>query len=252
MHRLPSKLTLSAALLTIASLLACTSATEPSEPTAVDAAPPAATDGGALGEPTAGKAKGRKGKAGKGGKGGKRPPAASGACPEGVIASPSWPGEWPSPVVDVTKPVAVSVRTEPCGKATLTCTVPVGIYHPWSKIESEYLTVRGIDRYEVIKAATIGERPVAVGDIVEVVQYFGEGFCGYRIAGAEAEDSCPEILDGSPLKQIPGPTVAEVELFSVSCDGKTGWVEATDALLALPEVRPGTTPDWGSVGPGTE
>lgn len=236
-------LTISTASITLVSLLACTSTadTEIPAPTPVVTAPETPPPPG-----------GRKGKAGKHGKRGKATPGASKECPQGVVASPSWPGEYPGPVVDVVSPVEVKARPAPCATATLSCTLPKGIYHPWSEVASDYLTVRSVDQYTVAKAATIGGKAVAIGDIVEVVQYLGEGFCSYRIAGADAEDSCPDLLEGAPLTAVAGAKIPEVELFSIPCGTATGWVEATDALLALPEVRPGSTPEWGTVAPGTE
>lgn len=189
------------------------------------------------------------GKHGKRGRGGSRPDAAG--CPEGVVAAPSWPGEWPSPVVDVVKPVTVQVRAEPCSRPSFDCEVPVGIYHPWSHGEGEYVTVRAIVRYEVLQDTDTDELHVKKGDTVEVFQYFGEGYCGYRVAGREITASCPDML-GEAMKKLDGREMPDKQLFSVSCGAKTGWVEASDALLALPEVRPGTTPEYGEVGPGTE
>ena len=223
--------------------LACTGGTSSAEiPT--PAAPSAAVPAAEAEKP----ADARAGKAGKRSRSGKRPSAAG--CPADVVAAPSWPGEWPSPVVDVVKPVTVQVRAEPCARPSFDCEVPAGIWHPWSEVESEYVTVRAIVRYEVTENTDVDELHVKVGDIVEVVQSFGEGYCAYRVAGKDLTAPCPEML-GEAMKKLPGREMPDKQLFSVSCGGKTGWVEASEALLALPEVRPGTTPEYGEVGPGT-
>lgn len=188
-------------------------------------------------------------KAGKAGKRGK--PADATGCPEGVIAAPGWPGEWPSPVVDVVKAVTLKVRAEPCSRPSLDCEVPAGIYHPWSDIVAEYVTVRSIDKYTVNKTLDVDELHCKAGQTIEVTQEFGEGYCGYRVAGKDVTAPCPEML-GDALTRVPGPEREDKELFSVSCGAKTGWVEANDALLALPGIRPGSTPEYGKVGPGSD
>jgi hypothetical protein len=222
--------------------LACTGTAEvPTETPAVEApAPEAAPEAAPAGKGKRGKGKGKVGK------------VAPGECPEGQVAAPSWPGEYPGPVVDVVKPFKAQALGAPCGKALPECEVQPGLYHPWSEVEAEYVTVRGLDRYKATKACAIEGVSVAAGDIVEVYQYFGEGFCGYRVAGKELSDSCPDLLEGQPLEAIPGPEVKERQLFSVKCGARTGWVEANEALFALPEVREGTIVEYGVVGPGKD
>ena len=186
---------------------------------------------------------------GKAGELGERPDVTG--CPDRIIAAPSWPGEWPGPVIDVEKPVTVQARAEPCSSTSFDCTVPAGIYHPWSDIEAKYVTVRALDQWRVVKNIDEYELDVGAGDIIEVYQYFGEGYCGYRVAGKEVTELCPGEL-GDALEEIERPQVPERQLFSVACGSRTGWVEVNEALLALPEVREGTTPEYGKVGPGTE
>jgi hypothetical protein len=222
--------------------LACTGTAE--VPTETPEVQPPAPEPAPAAEP-AGKAKRGKGK-------GKIGKVAPGECPEGIVAAPSWPGEYPGPVVDVVKPVKVAAFGAPCGKPLLDCEVPKGLYHPWSELEAEYVTVRALERYKAKTACTIEGTSVAVGDIVEVYQYFGEGYCGYRVAGKELADACPDLLEGTPLEQIPGPEVADRQMFSVKCGAKTGWVEASQALFDLPEVREGTIVEYGVVGPGKD
>jgi hypothetical protein len=218
--------------------LACTGTAE--VPTAdLPAGTPAevpAAEAPAAEAPAAGKAKRGKGK----GKRGKLTPA---ECPEGIVAAPSWPGEYPGPVVDVVRPVRVEALGAPCGRPLPECEVPAGLYHPWSELEAEYVTVRALERYKAVKALTIEGASVAVGDIVEVYQYFGEGFCGYRVANRELEDSL-EKMDGADVK--------DKQMFSVKCGARMGWVEASTALFELPEVREGTIVEYGVVGPGKE
>src|SRR5690242_183983 len=130
-----TKLTLLAGLV-LALGLACgdTPATDaPATDTPATDAP--ATDGA---EAPVGKAKSKAGK------------RRAAECPEGVVAAPSWPGEYPGPIVDVTKAVKVKASAEPCGQATLDCELPAGLYHPWSDTDgdTDYVTVRSIERWK--------------------------------------------------------------------------------------------------------
>jgi hypothetical protein len=189
-------------------------------------------------------------KGGKGAKGGKRPDAAG--CPEGVVAAPSWPGEYPGPVVDVVKAVSVQVRAEPCSRPSFDCSVPAGLYHPWSEVPSDYVTVRSITKWKLTKDVDVDELHAKTGDIVEVYQVFGEGYCGYVVAGKEVTAPCPELLGESLTRVEGGRDIPDKQMFSVTCGGRTGWVEENDALFALPEVREGTIPEYGTVGPGKD
>ena len=134
---------------------------------------------------------------------GKRKAKAGGGCPEGVVVNPGWEGEYPGPVVDVTKAATVSARAEPCQRAAAQqCTVPAGLYHPWSEVEAAYRTVRGVDRYEVLKDTRIGEIEVSAGTEGSVVAYLAEGYCTFDVGGRKAEAMCPGVADDETFREL--------------------------------------------------
>lgn len=172
---------------------------------------------------------------------------ARGACPQGVVTNLGWEGEYPSPVVEVTKPVSLKASADPCADPTMDCAVPAGLYHPWSQVEVDYATVRSVEKYRAKHDTTVGETAVKSGEEVTVTQYLSEGYCIVEVAGKDGEAECPLDAD---FEKLPGREVPTRQLIEFSCGGTSkGWVDAAE-LMKAPGVQEGKVVEWGTVGPG--
>jgi hypothetical protein len=182
-------------------------------------------------------------------------PTGGGLCGEGMEASHAWQGEYPGPVVHVMQSARLPFRADPCGAIQGECTVPVGLYHPWAEGGLGFVTVRPVVRYRVTKSFTSDDGAAfSEGDILEVVVYFGEGFCGMRLNGEPTDGYCPEMLSEEAFEKLnpEAENIPDVQLFQTRCaEGGEGWIEVGTALAA-PGVEEGVITGYGSVGPGTE
>ena len=190
-------------------------------------------------------------------------PTAALPCPEGIIDSVGWEGEYPGPVVQVLQPVTVPARSSACEREpSLRCTLAPGLYHPWSTDFPgvvDYHTVRAIERFEVLQPIAMpddveGAPLLPVGTIVEVLLYLGEGLCSVRVGGVESPSSCPEMIDdigGKPVfRHLPGDQVGARQLFAFSClEGGRAWIEVDVPLLAREEIVEGAITGYGEIGP---
>lgn len=175
-------------------------------------------------------------------------------CPDGVAQTASWPGEWPGPVVYLKAPVELPGRTTPCApEPDLKCLVPAGLYHPWARSDLDYQTVLAVERWKALAPIQLEETPIAAGTIVEIQQYQGEGYCEYVVGGQRFSDECPALRNGDVpvLEQVGQPVDFPArEVFEVSCgNGGKAWIEASDAIFAVPGVERGEFTEWGEVGP---
>jgi len=188
------------------------------------------------------------------------PAPAAPRCPEGVHAAPLWQGEYPGPVVNVTKEFTTPARAAACdGEPKGPCTVAVGIYHPWANTAARFATLRPIDKFRLNGPWTaqtdIGKTlSLTAGDEVEITAYYGEGYCGYRAGGSEFAAMCPDMLttaDDKPLfEAVSAIEFADIQVLGVDCrEGHAGWIDVNDALFALAEVEEGEVIEYGSVGP---
>ncbi|MBX2798909.1 MAG: hypothetical protein KTR31_14630 [Myxococcales bacterium] len=173
-------------------------------------------------------------------------------CPPGVALAPGWPGEYPEPVVEIVRPITTPGRTQACDpQSTTPCTLPAGLYHPWAKTQAHYATLRAVERYEVATAHTLGSESVTPGTVVEMLQYIGEGFCLFAIGDRHTQADCPDQIEKrSPgtLKALAGVERAPENWFRVQCtEGHSGWIHASEALLAIEGVRRGKTTGYGEV-----
>jgi hypothetical protein len=170
-------------------------------------------------------------------------------CPDGSHVFMAWEGEYPGPVVSVASKVQLLGRGEPCQEtASIACTVPIGLYHPWGDQGAGFATIRGVDRFNATKDRKLWDGEVAAGDQVEVIGYFGEGFCLYRAGGKEIQGECPGMIPDDGLVEVPTPDVTEIQAFQVKCDnGVQAWIDVDDALWAIDGVNQGAITGYGEV-----
>lgn len=198
-----------------------------------------------------------------------QPPKGAGeaGCPAGMFVGDGWQGEYPGPILDIRASVQVRAFREVCDpQPTLACTVPPGLYHPWSKTtESRFATLRAITTYKALsdfELDAVDDQPAPsfpAGTLVEILYYYGEGICQWRIAGKTYDNACPEQMVGegeAPLfeEQKPAtPPPEDRQFFLVKCpDGSDAWVEVDEALMSAPGVKEGQVLEYGEVGPAAD
>ena len=188
------------------------------------------------------------------------------AAPAGMFVGDGWQGEYPGPILDIRSPVQVRAFQDVCDPApSLDCAVPPGLYHPWSKTtQSRFRTLRSITIYKALadfSMDAVEGQPAAsfpAGTTVEILYYYGEGICQWRIAGKTYDNACPEQLVGegeTPRfeEQKPAsPPPEDRQFFLVHCAGGDAWVEVTEALMSAPGVREGQVLSYGEVGPAAD
>lgn len=184
-----------------------------------------------------------------------RTSSSSDRCPDGVEVRNFWVGEYPEPVIHVSRTVTVAARVTPCDRdPTRTCTVSSGVYHPWSRGPARFATIGAIERFRVLRATTVGEISVVAGEVVEVPGYLSEGMCEWRIRGETVSESCPDQLadsTGRLFEAVPTvtPGFSDTQLLGLSCtDGSEAWIDVR-ALSTVPGVRQGKVLGYGEVGP---
>ncbi len=175
--------------------------------------------------------------------------AAGERCPDGSFVFMAWEGEYPSPVVSVIREAQLMGRGEPCQEtASIACSVPAGVYHPWGKDGLGFATIRGVDRYRATVDRKLWEGEVTAGSEVEVIGYFGEGFCQFRVHGKEMQGECPGMISDDGFVEIPTPEVTEIQAFQVPCsNGLKAWIDVDDTLWAAEGVQHGAITGYGEV-----
>jgi len=170
-------------------------------------------------------------------------------CPDGSSVFMNWEGEYPGPVVSVTREVQLMGRGEPCQEeASISCAVPSGLYHPWGDKGAGFATVRGVDRYRASVDRKLWDGEVTAGDEVEVIGYFGEGFCLFRVGGQEMQGECPGVGPDDGFVEIPTPEVTPIQAFQVRCNnGVKAWIDVGDALFETEGVQRGAITGYGEV-----
>ncbi len=179
-----------------------------------------------------------------------------------------WSGEYPQPVVQVISTVTLNAVSDVCVPGErFSCSVPAGLYHPWSELEYGYVTVRGSYLYVAVAPFTVtvyeDEREVDVpypaGTRVEVPTYLSEGLCRFWLPDRRLdEELCPEswttasgesIFTALPAAKAP----TGGQYFRALCaEGRSGWIRADESLFEHAEVIEGELRGWGAVGPATE
>lgn len=179
---------------------------------------------------------------------------AAGVCPAGASVESGWQGEYPEPILHVQQRVTVTAASEPCGAPSFECTVPEGLYHPWSTVtEAQFRTAKIPQVYRATQPvqawADSGEVTLPTGTEITIVLYMGEGQCVAEVGGARHELTCPGVAEGDGMVLLSGEAAPDVQLLGVTCaEGRTGWVVDT-ALLSQPGVAEGQILGYGEVGP---
>lgn len=179
-------------------------------------------------------------------------PAAS-ACPEGVNVAQFWPGEYPSPVVQVTEKLTLMGRAHACGPLERKCTVAPGLYHPWSVDDPAlgYVSVSAVERWKAVQDTELSDDegqpiPVDAGAIIIMESYLAEGYCSLRAGELVFSDECPQP---PAFEQLPSADYPGEQLILAACvEGYEALLPVAD-LLSKPEVQEGQILGWGEVGP---
>ncbi len=202
-----------------------------------------------------------------GGAVGTAPPAATASsahaarCPSGVDLAELWPGEYPSPVVEVVRPAVIQGRAAPCDEAaTLTCTIAPGLYHPWSQAKAEYATLTLVQRFRALEPWSEEVEPgrvvrIAAGEVFEIPTYLSEGYCRWRFHGQEFAAYCPDNggeEDAARFEELPSaaPGFEDRQVMRVDCrEGRKAWIDVDASLWSVPGIREGDIVGYGEVGP---
>jgi hypothetical protein len=177
-------------------------------------------------------------------------------CPEGTYNHNDWPGEYPTPVVQVDQTVRVMVRRSPCDEtATLKCRVEPGLYHPWAQGADPkgYATVAPTERYllrtEMRYSEGEGEKTLPKGTEVELLSALAEGQCLMKALGRTFSAHCVPNQAPETYTLLPSrfPESWAHQYVRVACDGQPGWVLLDAEWDAQAGVRQGRVVKYGKV-----
>ncbi len=178
-------------------------------------------------------------------------------CGADVVINDWWPGEYPSPVIQVLAPVSLPARSDICdAEPTLSCRLSPGLIHPWVRDgDARFFSVQPVSRFELLQPTELytdaGPVTLPVGTVVEERGYMAEGMCRLRVEGRRYEGECPGNGDQEGRYRRIGSSDGTVRQFvGVPCDGvRLGWIEVTDGLAERPELTWGQIVGYGEVGP---
>ena len=262
-------------ILCLTALIGCTDGpADEAPPAAPPAVAPAATPEAAASpqgkrtDPSRGKRLGRGSKEGKGRTTGDTPRTLPDAlsdadrdarmiarCSDGHVVFSFWQGEYPSPAVQLDRPLRTRVLSDPCGgPRTIGCTAPAGLYHPWAspedKPEGLVFGVRTQPTTYVLRTDhSIAGRALKQGTEVELLTRLSEGFCTMAADGQILEDRCPSDAADDPTWQRTGANLGpEVQMIQLTCGGGSqGWLVIDEAFLKQSGVREGQIQGYGDV-----
>ena len=176
-------------------------------------------------------------------------------CPAGTLAYDGWSGEYPGPILQVNSPITVPGLSIVCDeKPSLNCTVPAGLYHPWSEVSrAEFKTVGVVRRYMATQDARLGGQAIPKGTEVVEQFYMAEGMCGMSVNGQAIEDDCiGHNAMSSRFKELPAatPGFENQQYLGVTCaEGHKAWIRITKKIMTMPQVQEGEILQYGEVGP---
>jgi len=176
-------------------------------------------------------------------------------CNDTIVSAPVWQGEYPSPVVFLSEPTELNGFGHPClalQAQPSRCMVPADLYHPWGGNGRGFTTLRGKDRFEVLRPIDVDGLALAPGDEVIVRAYYGEGFCGMESSGHSFSEMCPEFWtdDSGELFRAISTSDVERQFFLAPCEnGSPSWIEVNDDLFSTQNVEEGDIVGYGEVAP---
>ncbi len=169
-----------------------------------------------------------------------------------------WSGEYPSPVIKVTKNTKVT-GTVTLPKATLpsthkvTCTLKKGVYHPWAtKTNATYHSITGVRDYSANHATSLeldlpsGTKNLAIeqGEVVKFLAYYGEGYCLLQAKGIKGASTC---LDETTFTITKNSDYYQ-QYIHVSClEGYKAYVDGSNEILKIKGIESGNISDYGKV-----
>jgi hypothetical protein len=181
-------------------------------------------------------------------------------CGPDLYVQPTWPGEYPGPVVQALATVTLPARLDPCEPApTARCTLPPGLYHPWANQPGqEFRTLSPMRHHRAARPVRFenvdgqgGVVELAAGDTLTVLAYLSEGICTLRSGARTFEGECPGVTgQDDRYETSPASTTIARQFFSIACpEGQRAWIEVEETLEALAEVQWGEIVGYGEVGP---
>ncbi len=196
-------------------------------------------------------------------------------CPDSFYVVEHWPGEYPSPVIQVLEAVQVEARLGPCGTTgEVMATLKPGLYHPWSRTEDitevAYFSIAPILYYELLEEVTFEEvmSPestvvvAARGSVIENLAYLAEGWCRLRVNGVVVNDYCPgNGGQETRFRQVDPATGADSAatgmwdpLLRLRTPGQPeAWVVVSDSYpFKYPEIVRGRVTGFGEISPRME
>lgn len=176
------------------------------------------------------------------------------------IAYNHWSGEYPEPVIDVTKEMTFKNAISTLKNLTpkIECTIPAGLYHPWSnekdvlKVVLSYTTLAPMKIYEALDDYQFDEIQFKKGDVIARHHYLSEGYCAGILKKHQSgvmksiEYSC-HIIFSKYFKTVTNDKYPNEQWINVKCaEGYNAFILDED-LLSTPGVKEGEIADYGSV-----
>jgi hypothetical protein len=169
-----------------------------------------------------------------------------------------WSGEYPGPVIKVTKntkvtgTVTLPKAAQPSTKK-VTCTLKKGVYHPWAtKTKATYHAITGVRDYTANKATSLelellsGTKKLAIekGEVVKFLAYYGEGYCLLQAKDLKGASYCPDENDYTITKT----SDYYQQYLRISClEGYKAYVDGSSEILKVKGIESGNISEYGKV-----
>ena len=165
-------------------------------------------------------------------------------CSDHIL--PFWSGEYPAPVVVVDGDISVNGFTNTCFSEKKSCIILQGIYHPWSDIDSEYLSLREPVVYQVKKTVSSDLKDYPANTKLYWEGYATQDKCAYRMGADRWIADCP--IPETMLLIEGDPQGVTRQFFSATCTDNTKiWLEVLPELIDVAGIRKGVFTKYGSV-----
>ena len=165
-------------------------------------------------------------------------------CSEDIL--PFWSGEFPDPVLVVQQAQELTGFTDTCFTAKKSCTVGAGIYHPWSDMDSVYISTHEpvvyLSKHEL--ASDLKDYPSNTEIIWE--GYVNQEKCALRIGTDRWIGDCP---DTDSMSLVSGDPRGDTrQFFSAQCsDSSAIWLEVVPELFEATGITKGVIMEYGRV-----